>query len=119
MNSPLAITLTITSNERIRELNKQFADKDEVTDVLSFGPEDSPYAVEPGDPPYYGDVIIAYPFAEQQSGQGGHPVVAELQLLVVHGTLHLLGYDHDTPDRQAEMWALQSQAMDMVRTTRI
>lgn len=119
MDSPVALAVTITSNERIRELNRQFADKDEATDVLSFGQEDSPYAVEPGEPPYYGDVIIAYPFAEQQAGQGGHPVIAELQLLAVHGTLHLLGYDHDTPDRQAEMWALQSLAMDMVRTTRI
>jgi probable rRNA maturation factor len=113
--APCALTVTITSAERVHELNREYAGLDEPTDVLSFGPEGEPYAVEPGEPPYLGDVVIAYPVAEQQAADNGLPVLIEAQTLAVHGVLHLLGYDHDTPDRRAEMWALQSAAMDAVR----
>ena len=116
--APAAMTVTITTDERVHELNLQYAGIDSTTDVLSFPAEGDPYAVEPGEPPYLGDVVIAYPIAEQQAVTASHPVIAELQLLAIHGSLHLLGYDHDTPDRQAEMWALQSAAMDATRTAR-
>ncbi len=114
--APLALTVTLSSSERVHELNRDYAGVDEPTDVLSFGAEEEAYAVEPGEPPYIGDVIIAYPVAEAQAARANTPVVSELQLLAIHGTLHLLGYDHDTPDRQAEMWAYQSAAMDAVRS---
>jgi probable rRNA maturation factor len=113
---PLALTITIATTERVYELNRDYAGIDEATDVLAFAAEGEAYAVEPGEPPYIGDVIIAYPVAEEQADKAGTPVVNELQLLAIHGTLHLLGYDHDTPDRQAEMWAFQSAAMDAVRS---
>lgn len=112
---PAALSVTVTSTERIQELNRYYAGIDESTDVLAFGSEDDPYATEPGDPPYLGDVVIAYPVAEKQARTASIPVLTELQLLAIHGTLHLLGFDHDTPERQAEMWALQSAAMDAVR----
>lgn len=116
--APAALTVTITSAERVHELNMQYAGIDSTTDVLSFPAEGDPYQVEPGEPPYLGDIVIAYPVAEQQARDAGTAVTAELQLLAIHGSLHLLGYDHDTPDRQAEMWALQSAAMDAARATR-
>lgn len=114
--TPTALTITLTTAERVQELNQQYAGINSTTDVLSFPAEDEPYAVEPGDPPYLGDVIIAYPVAEKQAQDANMSVLAEIQLLAIHGTLHLLGYDHDTPDRQAEMWAIQSAAMDATRT---
>lgn len=113
--APCALTVTLTSEGRVHELNREYAGIDSTTDVLAFGPGEKPYATEPGEPPYIGDVIIAYPVAEQQAQARGIPVSIEVQTLAVHGTLHLLGYDHDTPERQAEMWALQSVAMDAVR----
>jgi probable rRNA maturation factor len=116
-SDPHALTITITSAEKVQELNKQHAGLDYTTDVLSFPVEGEPYATEPGEPPYLGDIVIAYPVAETQAKEANVPVGTELQLLTVHGTLHLLGYDHDTPDRQAEMWALQSAAMDALRTS--
>lgn len=58
-----------------------------------------------------GDLIIAYPYAARQAARYGHSLAAELQLLVVHGCLHLLGYDHDTPERQAEMWRVQGEIL--------
>ncbi len=113
---PLALTVTLTSAERVRELNRDFACLDETTDVLSFGAEDEPYAVEPGEPPYIGDVIIAYPVAQEQAQAAGQSVLAELQMLAIHGVLHLLGHDHATPEQRAEMWALESAAIDAVRS---
>jgi probable rRNA maturation factor len=114
---PLALTVTIASSERVHDLNLQYAGMDYTTDVLSFPAEEEPYAVEPGEPPYIGDIVIAYPVAEKQAAEAGQSIIVELQLLSIHGTLHLLGFDHDTPDRQAEMWAYQSAALDAVRAS--
>lgn len=113
--APCALTVTVTGTERIQALNRDYAGIDSPTDVLSFSPEEEPYATEPGEPPYLGDVVIAYPVAEAQAAEQGVTVLIELQTLAVHGVLHLLGYDHATPEGQAEMWALQSAAMDAVR----
>jgi probable rRNA maturation factor len=112
---PCALSVTLTSAERVHELNLHYAGIDSPTDVLSFPAEDVPYAVEPGEPPYIGDIVIAYPIAEQQARAAAHSVQSELQLLTVHGTLHLMGFDHETPEQQAEMWAYQSAVMDAIR----
>ncbi len=113
--APCALTITLTSAERVQELNREFAGLDEPTDVLAFPAEGEPYVVEPGEPPYLGDVVIAYPVAEEQAHAAGHSLIAELQMLAIHGVLHLLGFDHQTPEQRAEMWAYESAAMDAVR----
>ncbi|MGF1507166.1 MAG: rRNA maturation RNase YbeY [Chloroflexi bacterium] len=113
--APIAIGVTVTTDEQIRDLNHDYAGIDEVTDVLSFPADAEPYNVEPDEPPYFGDVIIAYPTAERQASERGHTVHNELQMLTIHGALHLLGYDHDSPDNKAIMWALESSAMDALR----
>ena len=56
---------------------------------------------------YLGDILIAFPYTVRQAARHGNAVDAELRLLAVHGTLHLLGYDHDTPEAEAVMWAIQ------------
>ncbi|HEC21440.1 MAG TPA: rRNA maturation RNase YbeY [Chloroflexi bacterium] len=114
---PLGLTVTITSEEAVHELNRRYAGIDSTTDVLAFGAEDEPYLVDPDEPPYLGDVIIAYPVAEKQAAEMGHPTLTELQVLAIHGTLHLLGYDHATPDQQAEMKTLEAAAMERLRAT--
>jgi probable rRNA maturation factor len=113
----LALTVQITGAEQVHDLNRRFAGIDSPTDVLSFGPEDAAYATEPGEPPYFGDVIIAYPVAEQQAAAAGLPLEVELQTLTIHGTLHLLGHDHGTADEAAEMEALQNQALALLDET--
>jgi probable rRNA maturation factor len=60
---------------------------------------------------YLGDVIISYPRALEQSAAAGHTVQDELQLLVVHGVLHLLGHDHATEEEKARMWADQQEIL--------
>lgn len=109
------LTVRLTDNEEIRRLNRQYAGIDAVTDVLSFPAEDEPYAVEPGGPPYLGDVIIAVPVAKEQAMQTGRSLLTELQVLAIHGTLHLLGYDHHTYDGLAEMQACESEALKALR----
>lgn len=108
---PCALGVTVTTAEHVRQLNRDYAGLDETTDVLSFGAEDEPYETEPGEPPYLGDVVIARSVAEQQAVAAGHSPLVEMQLLTVHGVLHLLGYDHQDAAQQAEMQALEAAAL--------
>lgn len=103
------MTIVIDDNEAITKLNRQFRQVDSPTDVLSFPVEE--IALDEDEPPYIGDLVIAYPYAAAQAEREGHDVGESFALLVVHGTLHLLGYDHDTPENRAEMWAAQEEAL--------
>jgi probable rRNA maturation factor len=108
-----ALTVVITDDAAVAALNRQFRGVDAPTDVLSF-PADAPPMpdeIMENEPPYLGDLIIAYPYASAQAGRLGHDLTDSLTLLVVHGTLHLLGADHDTPERRAAMWAAQERAL--------
>lgn len=108
---PAGLSVVITSAEAIQAYNRDYAGKDEPTDVLSFPAEDEPYMTEPDEPPYLGDILIAYPIAEKQAAEQGHSPLREIQTLAVHGTLHLLGYDHGTEAEHAEMYGLQAKVM--------
>lgn len=104
------LTIAIEDDERLHALNKEFLDIDAPTDVLSFPAGDGEIDPETG-VLYLGDIIISYPRALEQSTAAGHPVMHEIQLLVVHGVLHLLGHDHAEPEEKAEMWAAQRAAL--------
>lgn len=107
-----ALTLVMTDDETIRALNRTYRDEDSATDVLSFSATEGETFVTPDDePPYLGDVIVSFPTALAQAEARGESVDDELRLLVAHGCLHLLGYDHATPEEEAAMWALQAQAL--------
>ena len=98
------LTIVITGDVEVRELNHQYLGIDAPTDVLSF----SAGEVDPETgQKYLGDIIISYPQAEKQALVAGHPVQDELQLLIVHGSLHLLGHDHAEPVEKTAMWAAQ------------
>lgn len=109
-----SLSLVVADDERVRALNRQYRDVDAATDVLSFPADPLPDELreEMGDAsPYLGDLIVAYPYTVHQAGEAGHALDDELTLLAIHGTLHLLGYDHDTTEHQAKMWAAQSDAL--------
>lgn len=89
--APGAMTLVLTDENALHQLNLRFAGIDRSTDVLSF--PDGNLDPESGEL-YFGDVLIALPIAEQQALLAGHSLEAELAMLTVHGTLHLLGFDH-------------------------
>jgi probable rRNA maturation factor len=102
------ISLVITTDEEMRRFNRQFRGVDTTTDTLSF-PADPPPI--PEEEPYLGDLILALPYIERQAAAEQHSMLDELILAIIHGTLHLLGYDHDTAERQAAMWAVQEKAL--------
>jgi probable rRNA maturation factor len=104
------LTIAIEDDERLHALNLEFLAIDAPTDVLSFPAGDGEIDPETG-VLYLGDIIISYPRALEQATSGGHPVMHEIQLLVVHGVLHLLGHDHAEPEEKAEMWAAQREAL--------
>jgi probable rRNA maturation factor len=102
------MTIVLTDDSQLHALNREYLDVDAPTDVLSFpADEEDP---ETGIP-YLGDILISIPRAMQQAQAAGHPVEAEVQLLVVHGTLHLLGHDHAEVEEKARMWKAQSEVM--------
>lgn len=105
-----AITVVITDDETVTALNRQYRDIDAPTDVLSFPADPLPIDIA-DEAPYLGDLVIAYPYAAAQATGLGHSVADSLALLVIHGTLHLLGHDHDTADSRATMWAAQARAL--------
>jgi probable rRNA maturation factor len=108
-----ALTVILTDNEQMRQLNRDFRGLDSPTDVLSFpsgdGPED-----ETGDFVYLGDIAISVPIAKKQAQANGHPLKAEIQLLAIHGVLHLLGYNHYLPAEKGIMWTAQADILKLL-----
>ncbi|MFP3897591.1 MAG: rRNA maturation RNase YbeY [Anaerolineales bacterium] len=111
----VGITLLITGDEEIRDLNREYRDTDRPTDVLAFGgSEGEPFVTPEGFPIYLGDVVVSYPRVVAQAEAVGHSVNEELALLLVHGCLHLLGYDHAGEEGRREMWERQEQIVEAV-----
>lgn len=84
------LTITLSNDRRLRALNRAYRGKDRPTDVLSF-----PYDDEGGP---IGDLIISVERADLQARDRGHGLQRELEVLTLHGTLHVCGYDHETDD---------------------
>lgn len=105
------LTVVLTGDARLRALNRQYRGIDKPTDVLSFG--DVEQMGESGNL-YLGDVVISVPRARAQAKAAGHSLSAELQLLAVHGALHLLGHDHATPAQRRKMWAAQDAILQQL-----
>lgn len=116
IEAPVELTIVITDDDSLQALNRRFRGVNQPTDVLAFINETrGPFAGGmTGQPRYLGDVVISLPTAERQSQDAGCSLSEELQLLIVHGTLHLLGYDHGTSVEKARMWEVQSQLLDLL-----
>ena len=129
------VSLLITSDETVRALNAEYRGLDETTDVLSFssdhpghwegdgdGPPDSRFpgndgegsnfVLPPGAPRPLGEIIVSWPQAQRQAVEHGVSAERELAHLVIHGTLHLIGYDHLGPEDTPRMQALEREALD-------
>jgi len=105
------ITVVLTDDREIQELNRTYRGIDSPTDVLSFEMGEHPHS-PPDEPLYLGDIVISLPRSAEQAAERGHSVQRELHLLVIHGTLHLLGHDHATIEEERAMWKLQDAALD-------
>lgn len=102
------LTVVLTDDTQLHELNREYLGVDAPTDVLSF-PSDQT------DPEtgarYLGDILVSMERAAAQATAAGHATEAEVQLLVVHGVLHLLGHDHAEPEEKARMWQAQVEIL--------
>jgi len=102
------LSIILTNDARLHELNLNYLEVDAPTDVLSFPASET-------DPEtgarYIGDILISVPRAQTQAAAAGHPLEAEVQLLVVHGILHLLGHDHARAADKARMWKAQAEVL--------
>lgn len=103
------LSIILTDDARLHELNLNYLNVDAPTDVLSFPASET-------DPEtgarYIGDILISIPRAQAQAEAAGHPLEAEVQLLVVHGVLHLLGHDHARAKEKARMWKAQAKILE-------
>jgi probable rRNA maturation factor len=105
------LTLVFVGDDEIRDLNNTYRGIDSPTDVLSFASGE----VDPESGIYYlGDIILSFPRAVEQSAKAGHPVENEIRLLIVHGVLHLLGYDHTTEAEKNTMWQKQASILQSI-----
>ena len=134
---PAQVGLMVTDDKTVQELNRQFRGLDEVTDVLSFSashsghwegdPQESDkaspesvdseelnFVLPPGEPSPLGEVIISFPQTIRQAQERNGPVEQELALLIIHGVLHLVGYDHMEPEDEAQMQAKERSALATV-----
>jgi probable rRNA maturation factor len=112
--SELDITLRLTDDSEMRQLNQEFRCLDKSTDVLAFNQD----TIDPEtNRLYLGDIIISVNRASQQSQEQGHSIDHEAAILAIHGTLHLLGYDHDSPEDKRKMWAMQKEIFQHLTNT--
>lgn len=100
------LSVLLVTQGHIRRLNARFAGDDYATDVLSF-----PMMEDEDNELLLGDVVICPEIASSNAAKVGHDVEAELETLLVHGTLHLLGYDHDEEEERARMDARQREIL--------
>ena len=120
------MSVTITTNPAIKKLNKQYRGVDRATDVLSFAAEESgdetPIMMDPELaaelPANLGDLFVSIDKVAEQAKFLGHSTYRELGFLVVHGFLHLNGYDHEQPADEQRMFALQRAILDDYGLTR-
>lgn len=113
--------VTFVSSERIREINKEYRGKDQVTDVISFAlddEEDDIFSIadiareDENFVTVIGDILISVDRAKEQAEDYGHSLDRELGFLALHGFLHLNGYDHQTREEESEMNSLQEEILE-------
>ena len=104
------VCVLITDAEEIQRLNGSYRNIDRVTDVLTFPAWEGDVILCPPDG-YLGDIAICFERAEEQAQEYGHSLERELAFLSVHGALHILGYDHMTPEDEAIMMGKQDEIL--------
>lgn len=108
------LTLRVTDDAEVRQLNLRYRGENQTTDILSFSHVEDCLAAGPDIPDLqqeWGDLILSLPYIERYACQAGTSLAAEFLLCFVHGLLHLLGWDHDTPERTRAMFTLQDRLL--------
>ena len=109
--------LVIANQERVQQLNRSYRGRDEPTDVLAFSTMEEidaelpPFAQPPDGVLHLGEVIISYPQAVIQAEEHRHSVKREIAILIIHGVLHLLGYEHDKPELETQLKSREEEIL--------
>ncbi|MDT0709542.1 rRNA maturation RNase YbeY [Mammaliicoccus sciuri] len=113
------LSISFVNEEEIQAINRDYRDKDKVTDVISFSLEEDEPEIEGLDMPrVLGDIIICLEVAKEQAESYNHSLSRELGFLALHGFLHLLGYDHMTEEDEKEMFSRQDEILNEFGLTR-
>jgi len=123
--SRVELGLVVTNQEKVQQLNRSYRGKDEPTDVLAFSMLPEPLATGKSEAPslfaqapdgvlHLGEVIISYPQAVIQAEEHKHSVKREIAILIIHGVLHLLGYEHDKPEREHQMKTKEKEILSCI-----
>jgi probable rRNA maturation factor len=114
------LCIKLVDEPTITELNARWMDATGPTDVLAFPMDELRPGLVDEDPEegVLGDLVVCVAVAERQAADAGRPAADEVDLLTVHGILHLLGYDHAEPAEHAEMFGLQGRLLDAWRSER-
>ncbi len=113
------LSISFVDEEEIQAFNRDYRDKDKVTDVISFSLEEDEPEIEGLDMPrVLGDIIICLEVAKEQAESYNHSLSRELGFLALHGFLHLLGYDHMTEEDEKEMFSRQDEILNEFGLTR-
>jgi len=115
----IEMDILITGDEKVHRLNREYLQEDRPTDVLSFSmlessAQNTPFVSPPDSTVQLGEIIISYPQAFKQAREHYHSPEKEIATLLVHGILHLLGYDHDIPEREQVMHEREGAIMRIV-----
>ena len=123
VSSSAELSLVIASQERVQQLNQSYLGRDEPTDVLAFsmlpavgeiGADSPPFVQPPDGISHLGEVIISYPQAVIQAEEHQHSIKREIAILIIHGALHLLGYEHDKPELKQQMTAREAEILSQI-----
>lgn len=113
------VSVSLVTNEEIQNLNRDYRNKDSVTDVISFAlEEDDMNIIHEDAPRTLGDIVISTDRAKEQAEDYGHSYRRELLFLSLHGFLHLLGYDHMESDDEVKMNGKQEEILNAYGVTR-
>lgn len=115
-------SLVIAGDERVHGLNRLYRGKDSPTDVLSFSTQKThgeSFVLPPEESSHLGDVIISYPQAARQALEYGHSLEREISLLIAHGLLHLLGYDHEKPGDRRKMREKEKEILSLLERLKV
>ena len=101
------LSLVLSDDDQLHQLNKMYRGKDRSTDVLAFAMREGDFSrvASWGPVALLGDVIVSVPTARKQAKEHERPLLSELTMLIAHGLLHLLGWDHETPAKDKRMRA--------------
>ena len=122
VDSKVEMSLVVTGQERVRQLNRDYRGKDEPTNVLAFymksvegsGADRTPFIMPPDGLSHLGEIIISCPQAVEQAKEHEHSIKREMAILIIHGVLHLLGYDHERPEQERQMQVVEREILSRV-----